>query len=139
MELRIPPLASDELHSCDDVFIADLSGTESRAEWSREDATIRSREFWDEPRQLGLIAHELPGNETVGFVIGKYVQAAEGVSLRIGELYVYLSRQGFGFSSLLLLGSRDFATEAGAVSNFLKAGPAPREFCLGLGFTSQQE
>jgi predicted N-acetyltransferase YhbS len=139
MQFRVSPLTFDALHPCVDVFIAALPGTESRGEWSREDAAIRLRELWDEPRQLGLIAHDLPGNETVGFVIGNYVQVAEGTSLRIGEMCVHPSRQGFGLGSRLLLGMRTIATEAGAVSMYLMAEPATQVFCQRLGFAPQQE
>ena len=139
MQFRVSPLTFDAHHSCVDVFIAALPGTESRVEWSREDAAIRLRELWDEPRQLGLIAHDQPGNETIGFVIGNYVQVDEGTSLRIGELCVHPSRQGFGLGSRLLLGRRTTATEAGAVSMYLMAEPATQEFCQRLGFTAQQE
>jgi predicted N-acetyltransferase YhbS len=139
VEFRVSPLTFEELHSCVDVFLAALPGTESRAEWSRDDAAIRLRELWDEPRQLGLIAHDQPGNETVGFVIGNYVQVAEGTSLRIGELCVHPSRQGFGLGSRLLLGMQELATEAGAISMYLMAEPATQEFCQRLGFTPQQE
>lgn len=139
MEFRVSSLTFEQLHACVDVFIAALPGTDSRAEWSREDAAIRLRELWDEPRQLGLIAHDQPGNQLVGFVIGNYVQVAEGTSLRIGELCVHPSRQGFGLGSRLLLGMRMIATEAGAVSMYLMAEPATQAFCQRLGFTPQQE
>jgi hypothetical protein len=55
MEFRVSPLTFEQLHACVDVFIAALPGTDSRAAWSHEDAAIRLRELWDEPRQLGLI------------------------------------------------------------------------------------
>ena len=139
MEFRVSPLTFEQLHSCVEVFIAALPGTESRAEWSRDDAAIRLRELWDEPRQLGLIAHDQAGNATVGFVMGNYVQVAEGTSLRISELCVHPSRQGFGLGSRLLLGMRTIATEAGAVSMYLMAEPATQSFCERLGLTPQQE
>ena len=139
MEFRISPLTLDDLDSCVRVFVAALPGTESRSEWSSEDATIRLHELWHEPRQVGLIAHDEPDRTPVGFVIGNDVRVAEGTSLRIGELCVHPSRQGFGLGSRPLLGMRTLAKEAGAVSIYLMAEPTTQEFCQRLGFTPQQD
>ncbi len=139
MEFRVSPLTFEELDSCVAVSVAALPGTESRSEWSRDDAAIRLRELWEEPRKLGLVAHDEPDDVAVGFVIGNYVQVAEGTALRIGELCVHPSRQGFGLGSRLLLGMRTLATEAGAVSMYLMAEPTTQEFCQRLGFSPQQE
>jgi predicted N-acetyltransferase YhbS len=139
MEFRVSSLTVDQLDACVEVFVAALPATETRSEWSLEDAQVRLRELWDEPRKLGLVAHDQPAGTTVGFVMGNYVQVAEGISLRIGELCVHPSRQGFGLGSRLLLGMRDLATEAGAVSMYLMAEPTTQEFCQRLGFEPQQE
>ena len=139
MEFRVSPLTFDDLDSCVSVFVAALPGTEHRSEWSSEDATIRLNELWHEPRQVGLIAHDEPGRTPVGFVMGNYVQVAEGTSLRIGELCVHPNRQGFGLGSRLLLGMRTLAKETGAVSMYLMAEPTTQEFCQRLGFIPQQE
>jgi predicted N-acetyltransferase YhbS len=96
-------------------------------------------ELWAEPRQLGLIAQDKPGDATVGFVLGNYVQVAEGTSLRIGELCVHPSREGFGLGSGLLLGMQELAKTNGAVSMYLMADPTTQEFCQRLGFVPQQE
>ena len=139
MEFRVSELTFDELEACVDVFVAALPGTESRAEWSRDEAFIRLRELWDEPRRLGLVAHDEPSAQTVGFVLGNYVLVAEGTSLRIGELCVHPSRLGFGLGSRLLLGMQTLAKATGAVSMYLMAEPATQEFCARLGFAPQQE
>jgi predicted N-acetyltransferase YhbS len=139
MNFRVSPMTIEQLESCVDVFIAALPGTESRAEWSRQDALVRLNELWSEPRRFGLIAHDEGGAAPVGFVLGNYVQVAEGTSLRIGELCVHPSRQGFGLGSRLLLGMQQLAQEAGAVSVYLIAEPTTREFCERLGYQAQEE
>ena len=138
MNFRIEPLTYDHLPSCVEVFVAALTKP-SRMAWQAEDVRLRLEDLWIEPKRVGLVAVDGSEERVTGFAIGNFVQVADGPSLRIAELCVHPSRQGFGLGSRLLLGMESLAQENGALSAYLTVQPGSVEFCRRLGYEPQEE
>lgn len=143
MKFRIEPLTADHLEQCVEVFVAAFTKPGLYA-WRPEDVRIRLADLWDEPKRVGLIALDCPDGDEAnhsmsGFAIGNFVQVADGPALRIGELCVHPSRQGFGLGSRLLLGMEELAREGGAHSAYLTVQPDSVDFCQRLGYQRQEE
>jgi GNAT superfamily N-acetyltransferase len=138
MNFRIEPMTADHLESCVAVFIAAFTKPDHYT-WRPEDVHIRLTDLWNEPKRVGLIAIDGPDLTLSGFSIGNFVQVADGPSLRIGELCVHPSRQGFGLGSRLLLGMEELARESGAHSAYLTVQSDSIDFCQRLGYQRQEE
>jgi GNAT superfamily N-acetyltransferase len=138
MKFRIEPLTLDHLDRCVDVFVAAFTKPD-RLHWKPEDVRIRLGDLWDEPRRVGLVAMDGPELMLSGFAIGNFVQVSDGPSLRIAELCVHPSRQGYGLGSRLLLGMEELAREGGAHSAYLTVQPESIDFCQRLGYERQEE
>jgi GNAT superfamily N-acetyltransferase len=138
MKFRIEPLTRNHLDGCVDVFVAAFTKPDKLA-WQPEDVRIRLEDLWNEPRRVGLVATDGPKRTLSGFAIGNFVQVSDGLSLRIAELCVHPSRQGFGLGSRLLLGMEELAREGDANSAYLTVQPESIEFCQRLGYEQQEE
>ena len=138
MEFRIEPLTLDHLDRCVDVFVAAFTKPD-RLQWQPEDVRVRLEDLWNEPRRVGLVATDGPERTLSGFTIGNFVQVSDGPSLRIAELCVHPSRQGYGLGSRLLLGMEELARERGALSTYLTVHPESVDFCQRLGYEQQEE
>lgn len=138
MKFRIEPLTLDHLDRCVDVFVAAFTKPD-RLPWDPADVRIRLNDLWNEPRRVGLVATDGPEWVLAGFAIGNFVQVSDGPSLRIAELCVHPSRQGYGLGSRLLLGMEELAREAGAFSAYLTVQPDSVDFCQRLGYARQEE
>ncbi len=138
MNFRIEPMTTDYLEQCVAVFIAAFAKPDQTI-WQPEDVRIRIADLWDEPKRVGLVAIDGSGPSLSGFAIGNFVQVSDGPALRIGELCVHPSRQGFGLGSRLLLGMEELAREGGAHSAYLTVQPSSVEFCQRLGYRQQDE
>lgn len=138
MKFWIEPLALDHLDRCVDVFVAAFTKSDCRV-WNPDDVRIRLLDLWNEPKQTGLVATEGPERVLSGFAIGNFVQVSDGPSLRIAELCVHPSRQGYGLGSRLLLGMEKLALEGGARSAYLTVQPDSADFCQRLGYARQEE
>jgi ribosomal protein S18 acetylase RimI-like enzyme len=140
MKFRIEPLAHDHLDRCVDVFVAAFTKPNCYP-WQPQDVRVRLEDLWAEPKQVGIVAIEGEnGTESlVGFAVGNFVQVADGFALRIAELCVHPSRQGYGMGSRLLLGMEELAREGNAHSAYLTVQPDSVEFCARLGYQRQEE
>ncbi len=138
MKFQIEPLTLDHLDRCIDVFVAAFAKPD-RSIWKPEDVRIRLADLWNEPKRAGIVALDGPDRTLTGFAIGNVVQAFDGPSMRIAELCVHPSRQGFGLGSRLLLGMEELAREAGAHSAYLTVQPNSVDFCQRLGYERQEE
>ncbi len=140
MKFRIEPLTQDHLDRCVDVFVAAFTKPD-RMHWEPEDVRIRLEDLWNEPKRVGIVAIDgPPDTETlVGFAIGNFVRVSDGPSLRIAELCVHPSRQGYGLGSRILLGMEELAREGGAHSAYLIVQPDSVDFCQRLGYERQEE
>lgn len=138
MNFRIESMTTDHLEQCVAVFIAAFSEP-NRTIWQPEDVRIRIADLWDEPKRVGLVAIDGPESNLSGFAIGNFVQVSDGPALRIGELCVHPSRQGYGLGSRLLLGMEELARDGGAHSAYLSVQPSSVEFCHRLGYRQQDE
>jgi ribosomal protein S18 acetylase RimI-like enzyme len=138
MKFQIELLTLDHLERCVDVFVAAFTKPD-RQTWKREDVRIRLEDLWNEPKRVGLVATEGPDRTLSGFAIGNFVQVSDGPSLRIGELCVHPSRQGYGLGSRLLVGMEELAREGGASSAYLTVQPESVDFCVRLGYQRQEE
>ena len=138
MKFRIEPLTLDHLDRCVDVFVAAFTKPD-RLPWQPEDVRVRLEDLWNEPRRVGLVATDGPERTLSGFAIGNFVQVSDGPSLRIAELCVHPSRQGFGLGSRLLVGMEELAREGGAHSAYLTVHPESVDFCQRLGYEQQEE
>lgn len=138
MNFRIEPLSSEHLPMCVEVFMAAFTKPD-RLLWQLEDVRIRLDDLWNEPKRVGLVAIEGPESTISGFAVGNVVQVADGPALRIGELCVHPSRQGYGLGSRLLLGMEELARERGAHSAYLTVQPDSVDFCQRLGYERQVE
>ncbi len=143
MNFRIEPITADHLEQCVEVFVAAFTKPDHYA-WRPDDVRIRLIDLWNEPKRVGLIALDCTdGPEATttmsGFTIGNLVQVADGPALRIGELCVHPSRQGYGLGSRLLLGMEELARESGAHSAYLTVQPDSIDFCQRLGYQRQEE
>jgi GNAT superfamily N-acetyltransferase len=142
MNFRIEPITADHLEQCVEVFVAAFTKTEPYA-WRPDDVRIRLTDLWNEPKRVGLIVLDCSeGPEATvtmsGFAIGNFVQVADGPALRIGELCVHPTRQGYGLGSRLLLGMEELAREGGAHSVYLTVQPDSVDFCQRLGYQRQE-
>lgn len=140
MKFRIEPMTHDHLDRCVDVFVAAFSRP-ARHHWRRDDVRIRLEDLWNEPNRVGIVAIDGPleTEALVGFAIGNFVQVADGPSLRIAELCVHPSRQGYGLGSRILLGMEKLARDGGAHSAYLIVQPDSVDFCQRLGYERQEE
>lgn len=138
MNFRIEPLTADHLEQCVEVFVAAFTKPGHYA-WHPDDVRIRLMDLWAEPKRVGLIALEGEEATITGFALGNVVQVSDGPALRVGELCVHPSRQGFGLGSRLLLGMEELAREAGAHSAYLTVQPDSVDFCQRLGYQRQDE
>jgi GNAT superfamily N-acetyltransferase len=141
MNFRIEPMTAEHLEQCVGVFVAAFTKP-GRYAWSPDDVRTRLTDLWSEPKRFGLMALDCPeGAEATlsGFAIGNIVQVADGPALRIGELCVHPSRQGFGLGSRLLLGMEELARESGAHSAYLTVQSDSIDFCKRLGYERQEE
>ncbi len=138
MNFRIEPMTADHLERCIDVFVAAFTKPD-RYIWSPDDVRIRLTDLWNEPKRIGLVAIDGGELDLSGFALGNFVQVADGPALRIGELCVHPSRQGYGLGSRLLVGMEDLARDAGAHSAYLTVQPDSVEFCHRLGYRQQNE
>jgi aminoglycoside 6'-N-acetyltransferase I len=138
MKFRIEPLTRDHLDGCVDVFVAAFTKPD-RMSWQPDDVRIRLEDLWNEPKRVGLVAIDGPEGTLSGFAIGKFVQVSDGPCLRIAELCVHPSRQGFGLGSRLLVGMEELAREGGAYSAYLTVQPESVDFCQRLGYERQEE
>jgi aminoglycoside 6'-N-acetyltransferase I len=138
MNFWIEPLAREHLEACVEVFVAAFTKPD-RFAWKPEDVRIRLDDLWNEPKRVGLVAFDGPDRTLTGFAIGNFVQVADGPCLRIAELCVHPSRQGYGLGSRLLLGMEELAREGGAYSAYLTVQPESVDFCRRLGYERQEE
>jgi ribosomal protein S18 acetylase RimI-like enzyme len=138
MEFRIQPLTLDHLDRCVDVFVAAFTKPD-QSHWNPADVRIRLDDLWNEPKRVGLVAIDGPELVLSGFAIGNFVQVSDGPSLRIAELCVHPSRQGYGLGSRLLVGMEELAREGGANSAYLTVQPDSIDFCQRLGYERQEE
>ncbi len=143
MNFRIEPLTASHLEQCVEVFVAAFTKPDLYA-WRPDDVRIRLTDLWNEPKRIGLIALDCSGEPEAtdtasGFAIGNFVQVADGPALRIGELCVHPSRQGYGLGSRLLLGMEELAREGGAHSAYLTVESDSVDFCHRLGYRQQNE
>lgn len=150
MNFRIEPMTADHLDQCAAVFIAAFTKPDCFA-WDATDVRNRLIDMWNLPKRIGLIALDSSENlesangpggvEPVmsGFALGDLVQVVDGLALRVGELCVHPSRQGFGLGSRLLLGMEVLARKHGASSAYLSVQPDSVDFCERLGYERQDE
>jgi aminoglycoside 6'-N-acetyltransferase I len=138
MKFRIEPMTPDHLDRCVDVFVAAFTRPD-QMHWNQDDVRIRLGDLWDEPRRIGLVAIDGPELLVSGFAIGNFVQLSDGLSLRIAELCVHPSRQGYGLGSRLLLCMEELAREGSARSAYLTVHPESVDFCQRLGYERQEE
>ena len=138
MKFRIEPLTLDHLDRCVGVFVAAFTKPDLLP-WQPDDVRVRLEDLWNEPKQVGLVALDGPEQTLSGFTIGNFVQVSDGPSLRIAELCVHPSRQGYGLGSRLLLGMEELAREGGAYSAYLTVQPESVDFCQRLGYERQEE
>lgn len=138
MNFRIESLTTDHLESSIAVFIAAFT-IPSRYVWHPDDVRVRLTDLWNTPKRIGLVAIDEPSSSLSGFAIGDLVQVSDGPALRIGELCVHPSRQGYGLGSRLLVGMEQLAREHGAHSAYLSVQPNSVEFCHRLGYRPQDE
>lgn len=136
MNFQIEELTLDHLDQCVEVFVAAFTNSE-RQVWNPEHVRVRLVDLWNEPKRVGLVACDGPEQSISGFTVGNFVQVSDGPSLRIAELCVHPSRQGYGLGSRLLLGMEELAREAGAHSVYLTVQPESVDFCKRLGFERQ--
>ncbi len=138
MKFQIELLTLDHLDRCVDVFVAAFTKPDCLP-WKPEDVRTRLNDLWNEPRRTGLVAMDGPERTLSGFSIGNFVQVSDGPSLRIAELCVHPSRQGYGLGSRLLIGMEELAREQGAHSAYLTVQPESAAFCKRLGYEQQEE
>jgi len=138
MKFRIDPLTLDHIDRCVDVFLAAFTKPDQHF-WTPDEVRVRLVDLFNEPRRFGLVASDGPERTLSGFAIGNLVQVVDGPCLRIAELCVHPSRQGFGLGSRLLVGMEDLAREAGAHSAYLMVQPDTAGFCRRLGYEQQDE